>query len=156
MAIWDWEVAQVGYRLQFIIRDKIFHTHSSKKLPISRMPPKVSLILTFHNRSPFLPQALSSVQAQAYPNFELILWNDGSTDDSGEIAAHHAAQDPRIRHFTAKHQETLRPQRRPTRCPSTGPRRLPRLDRQRRKLRTKSPPHPRHPSRHRGHPQRRT
>jgi glycosyltransferase involved in cell wall biosynthesis len=68
------------------------------------MPPKATLILTVHNRSPFLRQALASVQAQAYPNFELILWNDGSTDDSGEIAAHHAAQDPRIRHFTAKHQ----------------------------------------------------
>jgi glycosyltransferase involved in cell wall biosynthesis len=68
------------------------------------MPPKVSLILTFHNRSPYLPQALASVQAQAYPNYELILWDDGSTDDSGKIATHHAAQDPRIRHFTAKHQ----------------------------------------------------
>jgi cellulose synthase/poly-beta-1,6-N-acetylglucosamine synthase-like glycosyltransferase len=69
-----------------------------------RMRPKVSLILTIHNRSPYLPQAIASIQTQAYLNYELILWNDGSTDDSGEIAAHHAAQDPRIRHFTAKHQ----------------------------------------------------
>jgi glycosyltransferase involved in cell wall biosynthesis len=68
------------------------------------MLPKVSLILTFHNRSPYLAQAIASVQAQAYPNYELILWDDGSTDDSGEIAAHHTTQDPRIRHFTAKHQ----------------------------------------------------
>jgi glycosyltransferase involved in cell wall biosynthesis len=68
------------------------------------MPPKVSLILTIYNRSLYLSQAIASVQAQAYPNYELILWDDGSTDDSGEIAAHHAAQDPRIRYFRAKHQ----------------------------------------------------
>jgi glycosyltransferase involved in cell wall biosynthesis len=68
------------------------------------MPPKATLILTFHNRSLYLPQALASVQTQAYPNYELILWDDGSTDDSGEIATHHANQDPRIRYFRAKHQ----------------------------------------------------
>jgi glycosyltransferase involved in cell wall biosynthesis len=68
------------------------------------MNPKVSLIMTVHNREEYLGEAIASVQAQAYPNYELILWDDGSTDDSGEIAAHHAAQDPRIRHFTAKHQ----------------------------------------------------
>jgi glycosyltransferase involved in cell wall biosynthesis len=68
------------------------------------VPPKVSLILTVHNRGQYLEEALASVQAQAYPNYELILWDDGSTDNSGEIATHHAAQDPRIRHFTAKHQ----------------------------------------------------
>jgi glycosyltransferase involved in cell wall biosynthesis len=74
------------------------------------MPPKVTLILTIHNRklrtkiAPFLAQVIASVQAQTYPNYELILWDDGSTDDSGEIAAHHAAQDPRIRYFRAKHQ----------------------------------------------------
>jgi glycosyltransferase involved in cell wall biosynthesis len=65
---------------------------------------KVSLIMTIHNREQYLEEALASVQAQAYPNYELILWNDGSTDNSGEIAAHHAAQDPRIRDLTAKHQ----------------------------------------------------
>jgi glycosyltransferase involved in cell wall biosynthesis len=68
------------------------------------MSPKVTLILTVHNREQYLEEAIASIQAQAYPNYELILWNDGSTDDSGEIAAHHAAQDPRIRYFRAKHQ----------------------------------------------------
>jgi glycosyltransferase involved in cell wall biosynthesis len=69
-----------------------------------QMNPKVSLILTVHNREQYLKDAIASVQAQTYLNYELILWDDGSTDDSGEIATHHAAQDLRIRHFRAKHQ----------------------------------------------------
>ncbi len=46
----------------------------------------VSLILTFRNRSHCLHEAIASAQAQAYANFELILWDDGSTDCSREIA----------------------------------------------------------------------
>ena len=68
------------------------------------MPPTVSLILTFYNRSYYLREAIASAQAQAYADFELILWDDGSTDDSREIAAQYAAQDPRIRYFSAPHQ----------------------------------------------------
>jgi glycosyltransferase involved in cell wall biosynthesis len=48
-------------------------------------------------RSPFSLVSVVALQ-------ELILWNDGSTDNSGEIATHFAQQDPRIRHFRAKHQ----------------------------------------------------
>ena len=68
------------------------------------MPPTVSLILTFHNRSHYLREAIASAQAQTYANFELILWDDGSTDDSREIAEQYAAQDSRICYFSAPHQ----------------------------------------------------
>jgi glycosyltransferase involved in cell wall biosynthesis len=60
--------------------------------------------MTVYNREQYLEEALCSIQAQTYLYYELILWDDGSTDNSGEIAAHHAAQDPRIRYFRAKHQ----------------------------------------------------
>jgi glycosyltransferase involved in cell wall biosynthesis len=50
------------------------------------MLPNVSLILTFLNRSPYLREALASVQAQTYPHYELILWDNGSTDRTGETA----------------------------------------------------------------------
>jgi glycosyltransferase involved in cell wall biosynthesis len=68
------------------------------------MEPKVSLILTVHNREQYLGEALASVQAQAYPDYELILWDDGSTDNSGTIAANFATHDPRIRYFSSHHQ----------------------------------------------------
>lgn len=68
------------------------------------MLPKVSLILTVHNREQYLEEALTSVLSQTYPHYELILWDDGSTDRTGEIATHFAQQDSRIKHFKADHQ----------------------------------------------------
>jgi glycosyltransferase involved in cell wall biosynthesis len=68
------------------------------------MEHQVSLIMTVNNREQYLEEAIASVQAQTYPHYELILWDDGSTDRSGEIAAHFAQQDPRIKHFKAEHQ----------------------------------------------------
>jgi glycosyltransferase involved in cell wall biosynthesis len=61
------------------------------------MNPKVSLIMTVYNRERYLEEAITSVLAQIYDNYELILWDDGSTDRSGKIAAHYATKDRRIR-----------------------------------------------------------
>jgi glycosyltransferase involved in cell wall biosynthesis len=69
-----------------------------------RMNPKVSLIMTVHNRERYLEEAIASVLAQIYDNYELILWDDGSTDRSGEIATHYATIDRRIRFFKAEYQ----------------------------------------------------
>jgi glycosyltransferase involved in cell wall biosynthesis len=65
--------------------------------------PKTSLIMTVYNRSQYLSEAIASVLAQADPNWELILWDDGSTDRSPEIAQTFAEQDSRIRFFAAEH-----------------------------------------------------
>jgi glycosyltransferase involved in cell wall biosynthesis len=61
------------------------------------MAPKVSLIMTVYNREQYLEAAIASVLAQTYPHYELILWDDGSTDRSSEIAARFAKQAPRIK-----------------------------------------------------------
>ncbi len=60
------------------------------------MPPRISLVTTVYNRSPFLAQTLESILAQTYRNFELLIWDDGSTDNSVEIAQHYARIDPRV------------------------------------------------------------
>lgn len=46
---------------------------------------KVSIILCFYNEERYLADAINSVLAQTYSNFELILINDGSTDRSDEV-----------------------------------------------------------------------
>ena len=49
-------------------------------------PPIVSVVVTFLNAASFLHQAIQSVVSQSYDRWELLLVDDGSTDDSGRIA----------------------------------------------------------------------
>ena len=48
--------------------------------------PKVSVLIPFYNSAAFLGPCIESVLQQTYKDFELILLNDGSTDNSAEIA----------------------------------------------------------------------
>lgn len=55
-----------------------------------------SLICTVYNREKYLAQAIKSVLAQSHKSWELIIWDDGSTDNSRAIAQSYAAKDGRI------------------------------------------------------------
>ena len=59
----------------------------------------VSVIMPMHNSSPFLGEAIESVIAQTYENWELLIVDDASTDNSLEIAKQYAGKDSRIRVF---------------------------------------------------------
>lgn len=63
-----------------------------------------SLIMTVYNRDRYLSAAIESVLAQTHPDFELLIWDDGSSDRSIEIARHYAHNDSRVRVVTAPHQ----------------------------------------------------
>jgi glycosyltransferase involved in cell wall biosynthesis len=56
--------------------------------------PLVSTVMIFFNEEKFLAEAIASVFAQTYENWELLLVDDGSTDGSTEIALRHAEQFP--------------------------------------------------------------
>jgi GT2 family glycosyltransferase len=51
--------------------------------------PKVSVIVCSYNGGPTLDQCLQSLKEVTYPNFEVILVDDGSKDNTPEIAARH-------------------------------------------------------------------
>ena len=59
--------------------------------------PKVSVVVPVFNTGPFLPRCLKSLCAQTLREIEIVVVNDGSTDDSGAIIERFAAQDCRIR-----------------------------------------------------------
>jgi glycosyltransferase involved in cell wall biosynthesis len=57
----------------------------------------VSIIVPVYNSSAFLDKCIQSVINQTYHNIELILVNDGSTDNSGDICNQYAKSDSRIK-----------------------------------------------------------
>lgn len=64
--------------------------------------PRISIGVPFHNVEEYLPQCLDSILRQTFTDFEVIMVDDGSTDDSFEICQKYAAKDSR---FKLIHQE---------------------------------------------------
>jgi hypothetical protein len=60
-------------------------------------PAKVTVILTSYNHTRFLRESIDSVLNQSFSDFDLIIWDDGSTDDSWKVIESYS--DPRIRAF---------------------------------------------------------
>lgn len=61
--------------------------------------PRVSWLIPVYNGEAFLEEAIASVLAQDYTDFEVVIVNDGSTDATRAILAGYEAADPRIRIF---------------------------------------------------------
>jgi len=61
------------------------------------MSASVSIIVPYFNPGDFLREAIESVLAQSFTDWELLLINDGSEDGSNQIAAGYASSDTRIR-----------------------------------------------------------
>ena len=64
--------------------------------------PSVSLVMSVFNGERFLREAVESILNQSFCDFEFIIIDDGSTDNSGSILASYQRSDPRIRTY---HQE---------------------------------------------------
>lgn len=64
--------------------------------------PAISVILPTYNRADLLPQALDSILHQTFPDFELIVINDASQDETATLLKQYAKKDKRIRILTNK------------------------------------------------------
>ncbi|MGI8499684.1 MAG: glycosyltransferase, partial [Hassallia sp.] len=67
------------------------------------MSPLISIIIINYNRENYLGEAIASILAQTWQYFELLIWDDGSTDKSVAIANKFAEQDQRVRVVKAPH-----------------------------------------------------
>lgn len=59
----------------------------------------ISIIVPIYNAEQYLHRCIDSILAQSYTDFELLLIDDGSKDDSGAICDDYAAKDSRVRVF---------------------------------------------------------
>ena len=57
---------------------------------------KISVLMSVYNADKYLTEAMDSILAQTYSDFEMIVVNDKSTDESGDILKAFAQKDPRI------------------------------------------------------------
>jgi glycosyltransferase involved in cell wall biosynthesis len=62
------------------------------------MNPDVTIVLVAYNRATFLQRTLDCIVKQTYPNFELLICDDCSIDNTPEVARRYAAMDQRIQH----------------------------------------------------------
>ncbi|RKQ89826.1 CDP-glycerol glycerophosphotransferase (TagB/SpsB family) [Mycolicibacterium mucogenicum 261Sha1.1M5] len=65
-------------------------------LETSRTSPLVSVIVPVFNGEQFLTRCLDSIFAQTMPDFEVLVVNDGSTDETASILAEYAAARPEL------------------------------------------------------------
>ena len=68
--------------------------------------PKVSIILPTYNGAKYIAHAIESVRQQTYTDYEFLIVNDGSTDETESIVQKYAQEDSRI-HYS-KNEKNLR------------------------------------------------
>ena len=71
---------------------------SDKKLPL------VSVIITNYNYAQYVGEAIESVLNQTYKNLEIIIIDDGSTDDSDKVISVYVKKNKNIRYIKQKNQ----------------------------------------------------
>ena len=71
-----------------------------------QMIPTVTVIIPAFNREFYVAEAIASVLAQTFADFELIVVDDGSTDGTRDVVR--AVADPRVRCLETPHQGSAR------------------------------------------------
>ena len=64
--------------------------------------PAISIIIPVFNVVPYIEECLGSIQNQTFKDFECLLINDGSEDESGDICNRYSQED---KHFNVIHKE---------------------------------------------------
>jgi hypothetical protein len=71
-------------------------THNQKSRH-SRREPSVTLVLTTRNRTRYLKESIGCILAQDYPNLDILISDNGSTDDTPVLTRSLSGSDPRVR-----------------------------------------------------------
>ncbi|HEY7858956.1 MAG TPA: glycosyltransferase [Candidatus Nanopelagicales bacterium] len=96
----DAEVARRSPRVSLQwdrVADATFVRRWSETERAPKPEPLVSIVMPVRNRPGLVLQAISSVQAQSYPMWELLVVDDGSDDTTPDVVEAASTQDPRVR-----------------------------------------------------------
>lgn len=67
------------------------------------MKPALSIVVPVYNAAPWLCQCLDSLRSQTFSDWEALLIDDGSTDESARICQEYSARDNRFHYWTETH-----------------------------------------------------
>lgn len=68
---------------------------------IGHIPPEISVVMPMYNAAPYLRACIDSVLSQSFKDFEFVIVDDGSTDDSVRIVESY--NDSRVRLIKNEH-----------------------------------------------------
>ena len=90
--------------INYIINNHLYKDTSNFKLPgyINESPPLVSILLPARNEAKNIKRCLRSLARQDYPNLEILVLDDNSTDDTAKIVNEFVSKDNRIKLFTGE------------------------------------------------------
>ncbi len=75
---------------------------ATHEAPKASERPRVGIGMPVYNGGPFIAEALDSILGQTFEDFVLVILDDGSSDDAGDIAARYAERDPRVHLYRNK------------------------------------------------------
>lgn len=68
------------------------------------MDKKISIVVPVYNAEKYIARCIESLIGQSYPNIEVVLVNDSSTDNSAEVCQRYAKKDSRVKFFTKENE----------------------------------------------------
>lgn len=65
--------------------------------------PRIAIVIPVYNAESFIGKCIESIQRQSYRNLEIVIANDGSTDNTEAIINKYAEEDNRIKYYRLEH-----------------------------------------------------
>ena len=93
------EASQIRRKLELAEREEYPFLFEESYSDMGGSEELISIIVPIYNSGRYLRQCLDSIINQSYKNFEVLLINDGSVDDSATISKEYVEKDSRIRYF---------------------------------------------------------
>jgi len=98
MLLWLLILVPLGGLLLIAVSNAFFGPDLRKRYPIERYP-KVSVLIPARDEEANIMQCLNSIQKQDYPNFEVLVLDDGSTDNTGTLIREFALEHPNFHYI---------------------------------------------------------